>query len=106
MTKGEEKVQEDGGSMPRAPSVDDLFGPMGRLDMHSLSAGTGNEREKASVSNLCPVSNSGTAVKASSSPPGGESMSLVLMPDSVSNFRSLGGSKTSRIRGEQEICIS
>jgi len=89
VTKGEDKVQE-GGSMPRAPSVDDLFGPMGRLDMHSLGAGTGNEGENASLSNLCAISNSGAAVKASSSPPGGEYMYLVLRPDSVSNFDLLG----------------
>lgn len=81
VTKGEEKVQDDGGRMPRAPSVDDLFGPMGRLDMHSLGAGTGNQGENASLSNLC------AAVKASS-PPGGEYMYwlLVLRPDFVLIF--------------------
>lgn len=64
--------------MPRAPSVDDLFGPMGRLDMHSLGVRRGNEGENASMSNMCANSNSGTAVKASSSPPGGAQLGLNL----------------------------
>lgn len=80
MTKSEEKVQE-GGNMPRAPSVDDLFGPMGRLDMHSLGVRRGNEGENASMSNMCANSNSGTAVKASSSPPGGEHTYWLLVLD-------------------------
>jgi len=67
--------------------VDDLFGPMGRLDMHSLGgAGTGNEREKASLSNLCPISNSGTTVKASSSPPGGAQLGLNLNQTELSGL--------------------
>lgn len=80
MTKSEEKVQE-GGNMPRAPSVDDLFVPMGRLDMHSLGVGRGNEGENASMSTMCAISNSGTAVKASASPPGGEHTYWLLVLD-------------------------
>ena len=57
MTGGGEKVQEEAGHMPRAPSVDDLFAPMGRLDMHSLErGGGGNEGRDASLSSSCAVS--------------------------------------------------
>lgn len=55
-----EKVQqgEVGRNMPRAPSVDDLFAPMGRLDVHSLGAGSAGSDAGAAAGNAtsCAVS--------------------------------------------------
>lgn len=74
---GEEKDVQKGGSMPRAPSVDDLFVPMGRLDMHSSGMGADNEEVKeggnTSASNVCGSSSlvhSATAEKTPSASDG------------------------------------
>jgi hypothetical protein len=78
MTGGGEKVQEEVRIMPRAPSVDDLFAPMGRLDVHSLGAGVGGEGGEgggnASLSSSCAISSNvrGRTAEKATSPTDGE----------------------------------
>lgn len=75
MTGAEEKMQGEVGTMSRAAPVDDLFAPMGRLDVQSLGVGLGSERGEggnASLFSSCAISSNVRSRTAEKSPTSGE----------------------------------